>query len=403
MCLGISYNISMNINRIYLGTWLPRTSIHLKEIYHFFKSGSGIDLDQNKLGYLKKQLNIKNLVFNNNSDFDSVKFSSENITTTITEDGIILIMLSHVIDINADIKKIESFYINQLGPGLAYLFSRGAPLPQTLLNIKEVYPKILVGQSIAPKEAEEYLKDRGDEFLAEISSDKLVIFYGQESELVDISNVMVQQNYSEFLDILFTYTIFIRSFSDLLERYLKLHRSVWTEISSIRENTNLRYSDFTIIRNKILDILKTISFIRARLQQMVGILSIRNAAASEECKQKLSALGLNRFLTLEKSSQYMDNLWQMTADYGNSTMTLFESLLEENTQREIRLLQQITMIGVMVGFFGMNIAFPWEDRWPNIFTSSFIVVGVIILILGVFYLFVKKMIMNRRFVVENKK
>lgn len=393
----------MNIDRIYLGTWLPRTSIHLKEIYHFFKSGSGIDLDQNKLKHLKKQLNIKNLVFNNNQDFDSVRFSSnKNITVTITEDGIILIMLSHISDINADIKKIESFYTNQLGPGLAYLFSRGAPLPQTLLNIKEVYPKILVGKSIAQKDAKAYLKSHGDEFLAEASLNKFVIFYGQESELVDISNVATQQNGSEFLDILFTYTIFMRSFSDLLERYLKLHRSVWAEISSIRENNGLRYSDFTSIRNKILDILKTVSFIRARLRQMNNILSIRNAVVPEALKQKLSALGLNNFLALEKSSQYMDNLWQMTADYGNSTMTLFESLLEENAQREIRLLQQITITGVLVGFFGMNIAFPWEDRWLNIFPSSFIVVGVIVLTLGLFYLLIKQMIMNRRFVVANK-
>lgn len=392
----------MKISSIYLGTWLPRTSIHLKEIYHFLKSGSGMDLDQRKLEHLKNQLNIKNLVFNNNQDFDSVKFSSENITVAITEDGIILVTLSPVSDINADIKKIESFYTNQLGPGLAYLFSRGAPLPRTLLNVKEIYPKILVGKSIAPKEAEEYLKDHGDEFLAKVSLDKFVIFYGQESELVDIWDTAAQKTDSGFLDLFFTYTIFMRSFSDLLERYLKLHRSVWIEISSIRENNSLRYSDFTGIRNKILDILKTISFIRARLQQMNDILSVRNAVAPEALKQKLSDLGLNNFLTLEKSSQYMDNLWQMTADYGNSTMTLFESLLEENAQREIRLLQQITIAGMLVGFFGMNIAFPWEDRWQNIFPSSFIVVGIIVLSLGIFYALVKKVIMNRHFVVASK-
>ena len=181
-----------------------------------------------------------------------------------------------------------------------------------------------------------------------------------------------------------------------------MHRSVWTEISEIRENNNLRFSNFTVLRNKILEILKTISFIRARLQQMNDILSIRNSVSSEVLKQRLSTLGLDSFLSLEKSSHYVDNLWQMTADFGNSTMTLFEFLLEENTQREIRLLQQITVAGVLVGFFGMNIAFPWEDRWLHISSSSFIVLGIIILALYIFYLFVRKMIRNRRFAMTNK-
>jgi len=392
----------MNIDRIYLGTWLPRTSMHLKEVYHFFKNGSGIDLDQSKLEYFRSQLNLKNLIFNNNPDFDNLKFSSENIEVTITEDGIILIILSQVSDTNMEIKKLESFYTDQLGPALSYLFSRGAPLPQTLLNIKEAYPKILVGQHLVLREIEEYLKDHSDTLLTKISSGELSLFYGEESEFVDISNAITQKNYDELLDPLLMCTIFLRSFSDLLERYLQLHRSVWTEISSIRESKDFRYRDFTIVRNKILDILKTISFIRARLQQMNDILSLRSTFTSEILKQKLSTLGLDSFFTLEKSYQYMDSLWQMTADYGNSTMTLFVSLLEENAQRELRLLQQITVAGMLVGFFGMNIAFPWEDRWSNIFPSSFIVVGIIILALGIFYLLIKRIILNRRFPVINK-
>ena len=86
----------------------------------------------------------------------------------------------------------------------------------------------------------------------------------------------------------------------------------------------------------------------------------------------------------------------MTTDYANSTLTLFESLVEENTQREIRLLQQVAVAGMLVGFFGMNIAFPWEDRWPDTLMSSFAVVGVIIASMIIFYLVSKKIISNRK-------
>ena len=387
----------MNVDTICLGTWLPRTSIHLKEVYNFFIDGTAVGLDQSKLKHLISQLCIEDLLFNNNPDFNNIRFSSGNIEVTITEDGIIVMTLKQVKDVHREIRTVESFYTNQLGPALSYLFSRGAPLPQTLLNIKEVYPRILLGKNMALQEVEAYFKAQDDALITSVSSEKLTIYYGEKSEFIDISNVDTQQSYNEFLDSLLTCSIFIRSFSGLLERYLQSHRSVWMEISSIRETRNLRYSDFTMIRNTILDILKTIAFIKARLHQMSDILSLRNALTPESIKQKLFTLGLSSFTTLEKSSQYMDNLWEMTADYSNSTMTLFASILEENAQRELRLLQQITIAGSLFGFFGMNIAFPWEERWNSTFLSSFVVFGIIILTLAISYVLIKKIILNRCF------
>lgn len=189
----------------------------------------------------------------------------------------------------------------------------------------------------------------------------------------------------------------IDSSSDLLRRYLVAHRNIWADIDSIRESGDVRYGDFPIIRNKILESLKNVSFIRTRLQQMLGIISARKMILSPAVEQKLIKLGFEDFKVLESSNNYFNDLYKMTEDYAQGTLTLFETLVSENTQREVRLLQQITVLGAIVGFFGMNIAFPWEERWPNIFLSSFVVIGAIVLAMSIFYFAIKKFILNRRF------
>ena len=39
----------MTIHRVYLGTWLPRTHIHLGEVYDFLGTGLNADLDKKKI------------------------------------------------------------------------------------------------------------------------------------------------------------------------------------------------------------------------------------------------------------------------------------------------------------------------------------------------------------------
>ena len=307
-------------------------------------------------------------------------------------------MLDNIDDLVSSVKKIGDFYINRFGPSLAYLFSRGAPLPQTLVDMKEIYPMIIFGEDISQNEAKKIFDLQNDQLLTQVSSDDLTIFYGKEVEVINTQKTDTNKMFDSFIINL----VFTRSYSELLKRYLTAHRSVWTDISLIKESRELRYRDFPATRNKILNFLKTISFIQTRLQQMSEIISARNAFVSKTEKQKLSDLGLESFDVLKSSSLYFLNLWQMTGDYANSTLTLFESLVEENTQREIRMLQQVTIAGMIVGFFGMNIAFPWEERWPSIFISSFVVIGAIILAMIIFYQVFKKIIDNRRFNISSQ-
>lgn len=393
ICGETVYKFVMKIDSIYLGTWFPRTHIHLDEVYDFLKDGLGTDLDGEQLANLRQKLAVKNLKFNGGADLDSVEFTSEEIGVNISEDGVVQLMTGGGNGAEAGTKMIESFYVDKLGPALAYLFSRGAPLPRTLVDIAEMYPKIFVGSGISQEKAVELLMAQGTELLSVGKSQGVQVFYGKNVEIINVSSGGVLPGP------LITNIIFINSFSDLLKRYLVAHRRVWSDIDSIRRSKGIKYSDFPLIRNKILESLKNISFIKTRLLQMMEILSAREAVIKDVLRKKLEELGFENFKVLGSSCAYSDNLWQMTSDYAHSTLALFESLVAENTQRELRLLQSVTVIGVLTGFFGMNIAFPWEDRWPEIFVSSFVVVGVIILVIGIFYSVIKRVIENRRFTV----
>jgi hypothetical protein len=386
----------MAFERIYIGTWLPRTFVHLNEINDFLKYVKGTGLDAKKLFELRKSLQIdtESIIFSNGPDIDKITFSSGRIRATITEDGIVLLTLEKVEDELKDTRLLEDFYTNKLGPALAHLFSRGAPLPQSLIQIEETHPKVYVGSEFSDSEVAGMLDKTHEKLLSQVSTKNgLHIYYGNESEFIKL----IHPDDKAVPEKLVFYVVFINSFSKLLEKYLLTHRTVWEEISLIRNAQDIRYSDFPAIRARIMDMLKTISFVRTRLRQMNEMVAQRESIAPELIKQKLADIGAQQFRVLKSSCSYFEDLWGMTADYADSTLKLFETLFEESTRREIRLLQIITFVGVVAGFFGMNVAFPWEERWPSVFLSSFVVLAIIIATGMVFYFVTKVFILNRKF------
>jgi Mg2+ and Co2+ transporter CorA len=93
----------------------------------------------------------------------------------------------------------------------------------------------------------------------------------------------------------------------------------------------------------------------------------------------------------------------MTIDYVKDTLNFLESLFQENTQRELNTLKFITLIAAITSFFGMNIAFPWDERWHEIYVSSFTVVAIIAVVCFIFYFVLKLLIYNRYFTIQKKK
>lgn len=386
----------MNPQYVYLGTWFQRTSLHLKEVYIFLKFKKGIvGLDQNYLELIWEKLKLKSVKLHEEESFDYVEFVSHDIRTIITEDGVVLMRMEF--KNGADYHELENFYTEYLAPVLAHLFSLGAPLPKELKNVKEIYPHYFMGDKLTKENIVGLFGIDNDILLTEMQNDKMEIYVGENMTIVNYKKAGYSlDEREEFLRNL----VFFREFEEQLNRYLNLHRLVWEKISDIRNKRSLRFYDFHHVREKILHFLKTLSFSKARLSQMGDILQERTNSTKIEMKKQLESLGINRFEFLKADQKYISHLCQMTIEYVDGTLKLIQSLYEESTQRELTTLKFVTFVGVLTGFFGMNIAFPWEERWSEVYKHSFSVVFIIISVAVLFYFFLKFFIYNRRFIVK---
>lgn len=390
----------MKFDHVYLGTWFPRTTLHLKELYRFLKNKSGIEgLKHDKIQTYWSALDLQSVSFHEDRNFDHLDIRCRDIDISITEDGAILFRYASA-DYHQAIKALGEFYAKSFGPALNYLFSRGAPIPKQLTNIEDVYPLILLTSTMVslPK-AKKFFQSINETCVSSVSSKNLTIYYGTKSNVINIKQPAQKINQHFLNDLLIT-IVFFREFENLLAGYIASHRIIWDEISQLRESNSLRYSDFPMVRYRMLDFLKTLSFGMARLEQMDDIITARQKILGDDIKQELTALSIDRFEHLQSDRKYVSHLWQMTIEYAQGTLNLLELLFEENTQRELSALKLITLIGALAGFFGMNIAFPWEERWPMIFGSSIWVVIIIGLVAVAFYYILKLFVYNRRFEIK---
>lgn len=383
---------------LYLGTWFQRTSLHLKELYNFLRFKQAVPgLSAKKITELWNKLNPVEVAFTDEHNYELVKFKSQGVIISVTEDGVVRLKMPIEGGLDEARKKVEDFYKEVFGPILAYLFSRGAPLPRPLAELKTVYPLILVTNDAA--RYEDLFAASNDEAYFNVVSPNFEIRFGHQLHLFIVKTRSESYTLGELIE----NVIFYREFEEQLDHYLNLHRALWEDVSRIRESKSLRYRDFPLVRQRLLEFQKTLSFVKARLAQMNDIISARSTLMLPAIKIELEQLGFYRFLHLQANQLYLSHLWEMTIEYAQETLVMLDSLFQENTQRELGALKFITFIAALTGFFGMNIAFPWEERWSAHAASSAWVLALIGLTSIMFYGLLRIFIYNRRFVLRQKR
>lgn len=374
---------------VYLGLWFQRTSLHLKEFYYFLNNQKIIDgLDKEKCDYLRNNLEIESLNLKKEDGVSLLLVKSKEVEFSMTEDGVILIN-STFKSIKENANLLKDFYIDKLSPAIAYVFSRGAPLPKDLSNITEIYPLYFLDLKIEDKDVEECFNLMiNPNYLIE-NNGEVEIYSGDEMVIINIldnKELEVKKTAKEFICNL----IVFREFEKQLSSYLNVHRRIWEDLEEIRNNKNMRTSKFSEIRNKIHNHQRTLAFVKARLLQMEDILLSREFSLNNVDREILKKTEmLNRFKILSSEQHYILNLWDMTSNYANETLDLLDSLIAEGTEKEIKILQTISVIGVVVAFFAMGIPWPWHENWNQMNYVSFSVFGIIIVFIILFQFFLK--------------
>ncbi len=378
----------------YLGTWFPRTSLHLKEFYNFLTKKEGLaGLDKSKIETLWNNLNFKKAQLHLEPEIDFLEVNFGDIELKITEDGIIT-MSNKIHDFKKSRQISEQFYTQKLAPAISYLFSVEAQLPKLIESAENIYPVFFITGNMPHEKIKELFDSFNEKIISHSKSPYIEIYYGENFNTVNIISQMIKRDIAEqFLQSL----ILFKEFEDQLNRYLNLHRKIWDKVSKIRNAKNIRYKEFQLIRNQLREIEEETYHIDIRLEQMGDILTARNELTSQFLKQRMTEIGINRFITLKAEQRYISNLWKMTSNYVDDTFEILNTLYEENTHKELNAIKLATFMTVLTGFFGMNIGFPWEERWKEIYPSSIKVSLFVIFFSVVIYLVLRLFFSNRKF------
>jgi hypothetical protein len=387
----------MKVDRVILGTWFQRTNLHLEEFFRFAKHGAAPEgLDPEQVREHRRRMDIKSAVFHE-AVMNSVQMECGRISASMTEDGVILAWMTGG-DIKHDGKELHEFHAHRLDPAIRYLFSLGAPLPKEVSRIREEY-LLVAFTTFGPKDVASAFQAFDDDVHSHAVSEGIEVWVGRELALISIEGAPFGQ---AELDGFVRDLVFFREFERQLHSYLRLHREIWDEITGIREARTMRYRDFPAVRGKIMSFQKTLGIVKARLNQMEDILGGRRVGEGKIMAKVLSGLGMYNFNSLLSSQKYVSHLWEMTADHADDTLELLDTLYQENTQRELNALKFITLITAITSFFGMNIAFPWDESWPRLQGSSFAVAALVTAVAFAVYHLLRVIIQNRYFVLKEK-
>ena len=332
------------------GGWYQRTTIHLSEIYDFFTSGtSKLDLGKDELSRFKGKMDLKSVTRESGLLESVVAETEKGIIIRYYEDG--LYILENSADDISSIPEarhhLEEYYGEAMSPAIGYIFSLGAPTPKVLANIKTVHPTVICGSSSSP-ETFEIDEDAFGPVYSRISGNGVLVMKTPLYIFV-ITRPALRKNASSLVENL----IFFREFKDHLEKYLNIHRSLWEEISAIKEKKSLQGGEVDELRERLDGYQKTINLISNRINQMGTYVRTRSLIAkSASVEDYLRNFFQFKFETLLDTLEYIKEIWKMTSDYLSSAIQNLLEIKSQTAAKGIQSLQVITSLGVVAGIIG---------------------------------------------------
>jgi len=328
------------------GGWYQRTTLHLSEIHYLFISGkSKLNLSEEKLEQLHKNLELTE-IYREPGYFEYVKAkTSSGIEIRYYEDGLYILEVT-TSDIKGGEKLLEEYFQNKLNPAISYIFSLGAPNPKELANIKTVHPVVV---SIFDETGTDLTPDESifGEIYSKISSNHITVY--KTTRYIFITTAESSKSLRDLVEM----QIFFREFKDQLEKYLHIHRTIWEEISEIKEAKVIRGKEVETARGKLDSYQKTVSLISNRINQMGAYVETRSSIAENlEIEKYLISLFEYKFETLTDTLTYIKEIWKMTNDYISQAVGNLVEIKNQSTSNNLKSLQTITSIGVISGVIG---------------------------------------------------
>lgn len=361
----------MILKKIHIGGWFQRTTLHLSEVWDFLKyASSELDLPKDKLKSAKAKLNLAS-VRRESGFLEYLECRTRTgISFRIYEDGLI-VLEKKCGDLSADSVALKDYYDSRLSPAISLIFSKGAPVPKELANIRTILPYIMTIEDGDKESVEGIFRIFKEKSHAVVCSAAVEVY--RSGGVICINNLKDEDLAREVIDS----QIFFREFKTQLHRYLMIHRILWEKIAAIKEMGKIRGTEIDALRNELVDYEKTITLIGARINQMSAyvrtrekIIGLRNLDA--ETRQIFEL----KYETLINTHEYIRHLWDMTHNYQKSAIDVFTDLQGKSTKNSISSLQLVTTIGVVAGIIG----YLGKDSLPTLTTTGLVYFGILMIL-----------------------
>lgn len=358
--------------KVTFGGWYQRTTLHLSEIYEFLaNANSYLELDKAVVKANHEKLNLVS-VTRENGYFEYVQaITKDQITIKYYEDGLYVLEM-HTQNILKAKEMLETYFSNFLNPAINYIFSLGAPIPKVLANIKTIHP-IVVSYPVESTEHVQIDKNLYGQIYSQLVTSELAVF-----KLKEYIFIAYKENTAVKIDKVIENQIFFREFKDQLEKYLNIHRKIWSEISVIKEQKKIKPKNVGPLNAKLSSYQKSISLITNRINQMGSYVRTRKAIAQDEGTDKqLLNLFQYRFEALIDTLEYIKEIWRMTNDYLNNAlkvMTEIESWATNKTLQSLTLLTSINVLANLLNYLAKD-TFPKFTTVGLAFLSTLLVLA----------------------------
>ncbi len=361
----------MKISKIFIGGWFQRTTLHLSEIWDFLnEQKSELDIPNDKLKQAARNLNLKNVTRENGTLEYILAQTTNGVDFRIYEDGLTILEKESSGD-SKDFEDIKKYYDERLSPAISLIFSKGAPVPKELANIKTILPYIVVSRDGAEDTIKKFFEGHGEEIYSAVSTQNVGVY--KSPTFILINNLKKE----ELIRGIVESQIFFREFKTQLHRYLNIHRTIWEKIAAIKEQGAIKGTQIAPLRNELSDYQKTISLIDARIKQMGSYVRTRQKVTDiKQVDEYLNPLFQLKFETLQDTHEYINHLWGMTKSYLDSTIGMFNELQAQSTKTSLSSLQLITTIGVVSGIIG----YLGKDKLPSFTGIGLIYFGILLVI-----------------------
>lgn len=383
----------MTIQKIYIGGWFQRTTLHLTEIWDFLNRGkSNLDFPKEKLDEARNSLSIDSVSRESGPlEYILVKTKAD-ISYRIYEDGLI-ILEKDFRSLKDDFEAIKDYYDNKLSKALSLIFSKGAPVPKELANIKTILPYIVTVTDTTKEETDKIFRDFSEDVYSTLTTKNIEVY--RAPGIILINNLKDEKLVRDIIEA----QIFFREFKSQLHRYLAIHRILWEKIRTIKERGEIKGNEADSLRNELSVYQKTINLIGARIDQMPAYVKTRQKITDvEKIDDYLQPLFQFKFETLLDTHEYIKHLWGMTKNYLTSAIEIFSELQAKSTKNTISSLQLITTIGVVAGILG----YLGKDTLPKFTSIGLIYFSLLMVMTWIVNSIVSKFFKNKKYNIEGQ-